>query len=314
MNAEKYDNKMKTVLITGAGGFLGGELIKQLGNNPKYKIIALTSNISKLQVKFHEINNIKIISTRDCNYNALVWECVDVVIHCAFTIDSDNESLATSLEFTNRIFMDARKYNVALVINISSKSVYGTKNKPLWLESSPVSPESSYALAKYASEIMLDTIFRDSDTRYTSIRLASLIGPGFDIRVVSKFVKSAFENKTIKIVGGKQIFEFLDVRDAAGALISLISSNDVKWSPIYNLGNMERMTIIEIANIVSNVASEYISNSIIVDIEEKNIYLDKGMDSSLFYYETGWKPKYTMRDTVESIFKYYIEIKGRIGK
>jgi nucleoside-diphosphate-sugar epimerase len=77
---------------------------------------------------------------------------------------------------------------------------------------------------------------------------------------------------------------------------------------------MERMTIIEIANIVSNVASEYISNSIIVDIEEKNIYLDKGMDSSLFYYETGWKPKYTMRDTVESIFKYYIEIKGRIGK
>ncbi len=62
MNAEKYDNKMKTVLITGAGGFLGGELIKQLGNNPKYKIIALTSNISKLQVKFHEINNIKIIS------------------------------------------------------------------------------------------------------------------------------------------------------------------------------------------------------------------------------------------------------------
>ena len=97
---------------------------------------------------------------------------------------------------------------------------------------------------------MLDTIFRDSDTRYTSIRLASLIGPGFDIRVVSKFVKSAFENKTIKIVGGKQIFEFLDVRDAAGALISLISSNDVKWSPIYNLGNMERMKIIEIAKIV----------------------------------------------------------------
>ncbi|MDP3387191.1 MAG: NAD(P)-dependent oxidoreductase [Eubacteriales bacterium] len=303
----------KTILISGAGGFLGGELIKQLGNNPNYNILALTSNKSKLKMRFKEIKNISYISVNDWNDGTFVWKSVDVLIHCAFTIKSDNELLATSLEFTKKIFEDAKKHKVSSVINMSSKSVYGTKSKPLWMESLQVSPENSYALAKYASEIIADTVLRDSDTRYTSIRLASLIGPGFDMRAISKLIKSALENKTIKIVGGKQTFEFLDIRDAAGALISLISSSQEKWCPIYNLGNSERKTIIEIANIVSCLASDYVDAPILIELEEKNTELDIGMDSSLFYDATGWKAQYTMRDTLDSIFKYYVAKKMKDG-
>ena len=107
-------------------------------------------------------------------------------------------------------------------------------------------------------------------------------------------------------MGGKQLFEFLDIRDAAGALISLISSNNFKWNPVYNLGNNERKTIIEIADIVATVACDYITEPIVIDIEEQNINLDIGMDSSLFYQATGWKPQFTMTDSVKSIFKYYM--------
>ena len=40
-------NNFKTILITGAGGFLG-RANQTVRNNPNYKIIAFTSNISKL--------------------------------------------------------------------------------------------------------------------------------------------------------------------------------------------------------------------------------------------------------------------------
>ena len=65
---------------------------------------------------------------------------------------------------------------ILAVLLIFSKSVY-EQNKPLWRESLPVSPDNSYAIAKYASEILLESIFRGSETQYTSIRLASLLGP-----------------------------------------------------------------------------------------------------------------------------------------
>ncbi len=303
-------SKQKTILVTGAGGSLGNELIEQLSQRKKYKILPLTSNKEKLLSRFSHIKQLEVYSVKDWKDGNVPWDKINVIIHCAFATALEGEELANSLNFTRTILEDAKKGKVSSVINISSRSVYGNKHKPLWKETTPVCPETSYAMAKYSSELLVKSIaLKDkAAANFTNIRLSSLIGDGQETRVVTKFVQNSLEDQTIKIIGGKQIFSYLDVRDAASGIIALLSIEPSKWDEVYNLGSDQRYSIIEIAEIVSDVAREYTGVSIKIEIEEREVALDIGMDSGLFYEHTGWMPQYSMRDTVESLFEHFSKI------
>jgi nucleoside-diphosphate-sugar epimerase len=96
----------------------------------------------------------------------------------------------------------------------------------------------------------------------------------------------------------------MDVRDAAAGIIALLKVDPTKWKEVYNLGNNHQYNIIEIANIVSDVAKDYLGKPVTIEIEENEISLDVGMDSCLFYEDTGWTPRYSIRDTIISLFDY----------
>jgi nucleoside-diphosphate-sugar epimerase len=300
----------KAVLITGASGTLGTELIKQLSKTPSYKIYALTSKKKVLLSYFSGINNLICFDREDWENGRIPWNKIDVLIHCAFAIISDGEKLVDSLNFTREIFEAAQRGGVLAIINISSRNVYGSKYKPLWKETTPICPDNIYAMAKYSSELLLKSIAnKKQSVNFTNIRLSSLLANTLDMRIVNKFVKDAIDNQIIKITGGKQIFSYLDIRDAASGIISLLSVDPEGWNEVYNLGSDKRYDILEISKIISDVAKDYMGKNVIIELEEKDIVLDIGMDSSLFYKETGWMPKYSMRDTVVSLFEDKIQEK-----
>ena len=146
-----------------------------------------------------------------------------MIIHCAFARSYEGHSLANSLDFTTSLLLKAKNEGVKGFINISSQSVYGGHSNPLWRESLQVSPDSTYAMAKYATEIIIKIICEDSQMKYTNLRLSSLVGPELDVRLVSKFVNNAINSKPIQIIGGKQILSFMHVKDAAEGLFALIN-------------------------------------------------------------------------------------------
>jgi len=293
------------IMITGAGGFLGNELLNQLSKNPKYKIIALTSKEDKIYRRFSNNKSITCYNLYDINNKSIPWSDIDMIIHCAFARSYEGHSLANSLDFTTSLLLKAKNEGVKGFINISSQSVYGGHSNPLWRESLQVSPDSTYAMAKYATEIIIKIICEDSQMKYTNLRLSSLVGPELDVRLVSKFVNNAINSKPIQIIGGKQILSFMHVKDAAEGLFALINIEKSIWKNTYNFGSTNRHTILEIAEIVKRIAPEYTSNPVSIEIEEKDVHIDSGMDSSLFYNDTGWKAKYDMDAIVRSLFEYF---------
>lgn len=56
---------MKTILVTGAGGFLGGYLIEQLLNMQEYKVLAFSSCKEKIQKRFANGQNIEFFDYQD---------------------------------------------------------------------------------------------------------------------------------------------------------------------------------------------------------------------------------------------------------
>ena len=100
--------------------------------------------------------------------------------------------IADGLKYIQSVFEKSVEGNAAVIVNISSQSVYSQKRTEAATEETPVCLESPYAVGKYAVELMLESICRGSKTRYTNLRMASLIGPGFDQRIVNRLVRQAY--------------------------------------------------------------------------------------------------------------------------
>ncbi len=298
--------KKETIMVTGAGGFLGRELLRQIMDNTDYNVIAITSQSAKLYGKFGE-KRLTCYDFSSIQNDDINWKDISIIVHSAFARSGNGKELADSLEKTKDIVSRIGMEKGKGLVNISSQGVYGQTNKPLWRENIQVAPDSMYALAKYSSELITSSIKGNNFS--TNLRLPGLTGgqEGLRLEVVSKFVNRSINKETINIIGGKQVFSNMDVRDAVSGIIALIKTDPSIWKKVYNVGCNKRYSIMEIANIVREVAKDYGIDEVEIKIEKKDIYLDSGMDSSLFYQDTGWMPKYSMTDIVKSLFEYFYD-------
>lgn len=300
------NNKIsKTVLVSGASGLLGNELVNQLLNDSNYKVIALTSQVDKLAKQYNHENLLVLhiddwIDTIDSNVE------IDAFINCAFPRSSKPDQLAKGLVFTENIIKDTVSLGVKSIINISSQSVYSQKEKTVTDESLTVAPESLYGMAKYASERIVHTICETKNEKiyYTNIRLASLTGRDFDVRMTNRFVKSALTNQPITINGGGQSISYLEVRDAAAALISMIDVEASEWKTEYNLGNNESFTLLELTDIIQETAKQQSISDVEVIVNEGQANFSNLLTSDLFYKDFNWQPEYNITFIVRELFYY----------
>lgn len=294
----------KTILITGAGGFLGKELVHQLLKTSEFQVIAVSSQKEKLNQLYGEYSTFSCYSANDTKALYFPWKDIYAVVHCAFSRSNVADDLAESLNSGFSFMKYAIGMGVHLIINISSQSVYGQKYIPPWTEQTPASPDTLYAMAKYASEL-LTTSLRSTQEGVitTNLRLSSLVGPGMEQRVIPKLLKNISNSQPLRIVGGQQQFSFLDGRDAASGIIALLKTDPKIWKPIYNLGTHEHYTLIELVRHVVEVAQTHQLPLVDVLIEEENISQVAGMNCNMFYSDTNWKPIYDL----ESIISHHVE-------
>ena len=176
------------------------------------------------------------------------------------------------------------------------------------MESLNPAPESPYAMAKLASELMLQTVMKNNPQTYcTSLRLASTSGYsyGFDKNdIITKFVKQALKGSTIQIQGGTQEIERINVSDVISAIFALMNIEAKKWEPIYNVGSGENINIASLANIVVNITKEvrgWCESKIIVNND--NIELKTLLDIKNISTVTRWKPNYNTEETIRQMVK-----------
>lgn len=294
---------MKSILLTGAGGFLGRQLLWQLKDEDDFYVYAITSNPERLK-EIISASNIKVVKKGD----DLDWKNVDIVIHSAFARSGISSEYITSLEYSKDIFQNAVSNRVKAIINISSQSVYGNNQNIPWKEDAMLMPQDMYAMAKASSEIILNVLSEKSSTVATNLRLSSIM---LNTRFVNVFVQNAIDYVPINIIGGTQQFSFMDIRDAASAIIELIRTSQTSWDKVYNLGTGKQNSIIEIADIIRDVAKSYVEKKVIINIEKKDIPPNSYMDIRKFTELTNWSAKYDICDMVKSQFEYLFDKKQK---
>lgn len=290
------------IAITGAGGFLGTELLRQLSVYEDTTIYAFTFDFERERATFVTADNIIAIDNSEAE--CFDYSEIDVLINCAFPRNVSDESFAKGLDFLQKVVVKSAKDKVGAFINISSQSVYSQTRKEPADESTPAVLETKYAVGKYFSELFVNSSFEN--IRHTNLRMASLIGAGFNQRLTNKFVQRVIAGEQLAVSGGDQLFGFLDVRDAASAIIT-VARSDKEWEPVYNLGTNNAYTLLGIAEEVISVGKQLGYTAPEPMVSESDNWQNSSIDCTRFYETFSWSPEYSLRITITDIFKDIID-------
>ena len=286
---------MKTVLITGATGFLGYRLVGELLKNGSTEIVAIGGRPEDKAV-FHPAND----RLRYCFLDEFFSEsygCIDTVINCAFPRSNDFAVISDALGFTERVISRLEELRVKSLINISSQGVYKRLEVgSLSTEDSPIQPIDSYSLAKYAVEKMFCV---SSLPFVTNVRLGSLNMPQ---RFLSFFVQKAIKDGSFMVSAPNKYAALLDVEDAASGITSLVSLDPQKRHNTYNIGIGTQYSILEYAESVRRIG-ESLGYSIAYDVADNEATECAGMYCCRIFEDTGWRARITKEMMITRMFK-----------
>ncbi len=179
--------KKITILVTGANGFVGRNLVAKLAQEPVFVRACCRKNNAGLD-EISGRGEVKIISGLDLAHDegwAEALNGVDAVIHCAARVHVQNQAgedmLArfrkTNRDDTLRLAQKAVKAGVRQFLFVSSIGVNGTKTpgKPFSAGDEP-EPVTPYAVSKHEAEQALLALVQNEDMAVTIVRPPMVYG------------------------------------------------------------------------------------------------------------------------------------------
>ena len=301
--------KDKRLTLTGAGGFLGRNLLPLLLDEG-VMVSAVTSR-SRLELcKLAGVDEgnelVSVVPQCDQKRISKALADADYLINAGFPRNTDGRQLAQGMDFIDWLFQEAARKGTHAVVNISSQSVYDQQRAEPATEDMPVCPQSPYAVAKYATELILNNSCRAIP--HTNIRLASLVGQGFDQRVVNKMARKALSEGQIIASDLTGVFGYLDVLDAARGLMELLEASPRDWHEVINIGVKHGYTTEDMANLIKVELSKRGIPIEVVSQDMNNSTINTTVDSRVFHGITGWKPSETLPKTIRRIVDSFFPI------
>lgn len=286
---------MKTVLVTGATGFLGHHVVKDLLKNPDINVIAIGGRPEDKANGLPQDERLSFYPLGGLFDKT--FQTIDVAINCAFARSHDPELLAQTFDFTERMIHRFEELKVNAAINISSQGVYKrlTVGK-LSNEESSIAPIDLYSMAKYATEKM----FQLSEIPHVvNVRLASLMMPQ---RFLYFFIQKAKSGESFTVTAPNQYAALLDVTDAASGLSAIATMPFKEERNVYNLGIGVQYSLLEYANSLKTIGDE-LGYNVHFDVDDNGTVVCAGMNCTKLMSETGWKPVIYKDEMITKLFK-----------
>lgn len=283
MLTDNIDLNDNTVLVTGAAGFIGGNLVKHLfGIYPDIHIIGIDSlnDYYDVCLKHERLREIEELGrnwtfTHDTIANKAVVDrlfcdhSINVVVNLAaqagvrYSITNPNAYIESNIIGFYNILEACRHHNVSHLVYASSSSVYGANRKvPYSTDDKVDNPVSLYAATKKSDELMAHAYSKLYNIPSTGLRFFTVYGPaGRPDMAYFSFTDKLRNGETIKIFNyGNCQRDFTYIDDIVEGVTRVIrhapekSMGDdglpVPPYKLYNIGNSHPQNLLDFVTIL----------------------------------------------------------------
>jgi NAD dependent epimerase/dehydratase len=312
---------MKTVLVTGADGFIGSHLVEKLiedGNKVKAFVYYNSFNNWGWLDSFPKemLNEIEIFAgdVRDPNGVRTAVKGVDEIYHLAaliaipYSYHSPDSYVDTNVKGTLNILQAARDFNIERVLVTSTSEVYGTALYVPIDENHPKQGQSPYSASKIGADAMADSFFRSFNLPVTIVRPFNTFGPRQSARaVIPTIITQLLSGKTeIKLGALHPTRDLLFVKDTANGFLEIAKSNKTIGHEI-NIATENEISILDLAQLLIdkiNPAAKIISDDIRLRPEKSEVERLLGSAKKISSL-TNWQPKFTFDEAINQTINWF---------
>ena len=310
---------MKTIVVTGAAGFIGSKLAEALLASG-YRVIAIDNFDDTYETRFKEEHIKKLLSDKN-----FVFERADIrdrkamleiferekpesVVHLAAKADTraavedPYPYVDNNINGSLSIFDAARKTGALHIVNVSSSSVYGNMPTP-WSEAVIVDePISPYGASKRAVELFARAYVHNFKIPITSLRYFNVYGEHNRPNMVPyKWALALLRDEEIEMSGkGDRKRDYTYVGDTVRAtLLALEKPNGYQT---FNIGNNKPLSLRELLAVFEKVIGV---KAKIRERESHNASVEETYaDIELAGKVLGWKPEVPIEEGVSRLVEW----------
>ena len=309
------------ILVTGGCGFIGSHFLRYMMDTyTKDSFIcldALTYAGNENNIKdLLEDSRLTMIegNIRDASFvdTLLVTYKPDVVVHLAAETHVDRSItgpqvfLETNVIGTGVLLDACLRHGIERFHHVSTDEVYGTL--PLqggnpFTEQSPLLPSSPYAASKASSDLLVLSYYKTYGLPITISRCSNNYGTHqYPEKLIPLMIQRALQEVPLPVYGdGLNVRDWIHVLDHCRAIDCILYKGRV--GEVYNVGAREEISNIDLVKRILTVLGK--PYELITYVEDRLGHdLRYAVDSSKVQ-RLGWRPEYTMEDTLTGIVEWY---------
>jgi len=311
----------KSVLVTGAGGFIGSHLVEELVKmNCHVKAFVHYNSFNRWgwldSLAGDVMQHVEVFSgdIRDPNGMLEAMKGTEVVFHLAaligipYSYHSPDVYVDTNVRGTLNVLQAARQLGVLKVIHTSTSEVYGTAQFVPITEEHPVNPQSPYAATKAGADFLALTFYRSFELPVTVVRPFNTYGPRQSARaIIPTIITQILAGKTTLTLGSVTPTRDLNfVRDTAMGFVRAAESENA-LGEVVNLGSNYEISIGDLAEKIAG----QIGTSIVIRSAEERIRPGKSEVERLWAENKKaarllhWSPQYTLDKGLEETIAWF---------
>lgn len=305
----------RPILVTGASGFVGLHLVRQLSSK-KSKIVTLSkSRVPTIEKNVSE----EIGSVEDFKkVNSIIKKYkVNTIFHLAaqpiVEVGQTNpiSTFEVNIKGTWNVLESARQQNVKKVIIASTVHVYGDNPNVPYREEYFPQPSRPYETSKACADLLAQ-VYADTYNLPVEIpRFVNIYGPGdFNFsRLIPKVIKSILKGENPRVWDIGLIRDFLFIDDAIRAYLMLAEKDlpKTKRGRVFNFGTGEPISIIDLVQKIIDIAKVESVNLKINSIPQDRSNEVKKQYASVIKAkrELGWYAKTSLDAGLKKTYQWY---------
>ncbi|MBI3126054.1 MAG: SDR family NAD(P)-dependent oxidoreductase [Candidatus Tectomicrobia bacterium] len=295
-----------TVLVTGAGGFIGSHVVEALVAEGRHvrAFVRYTGRQEIGALRFvpkETLEKIEIIQGDLRNFDSVMRAMKDArwVIHLGALISipysyvSPEETVLCNVVGTLNVLQAARTAGVERVVHTSSSEVYGTARYVPMDESHPLQGQSPYSASKIGADKLAESFHRSFGVPVVTIRPFNVFGPRQSTRaVIPTIITQILRGKDLHLGSLHPTRDFTYVDDTASAFLMAATVPSILGRKI-NVGNGQEVSIGDLVSLIAELMGKEVR--VVQDAERirpgasevERLYADSSLARNLL----GWEPK-----------------------